>query len=80
MLDQVKDLLSEIISIDTNKVTMESRIKEDLNIDSLDAVEMMLELETRLGILVEWSEMRDLETINDFVNLVSKKVKEKENK
>lgn len=77
MFEEIKKLLVECASVDECIVTKDARLKEDLGIDSLYAVEMILQLETAYEIQIEWEEIQDLKTVNDVVNLVDKKLKEK---
>ena len=50
MFEQVKDALVESLNIDGEGITPESRLKEDLEIDSLAAVELSLDLETEFDV------------------------------
>ena len=63
-LDIIKDILNDKLDIDPEKVTMETTF-EDLEIDSLDQVELICELEDRLGI--DFGEPEDLQTVADVI-------------
>ena len=63
-LDIIKDILNDKLDIDPEKVTMETTF-EDLEIDSLDQVELICELEDRLGI--DFGEPEDLSTVADVI-------------
>ncbi len=75
MFEQIKSLLIECANVDENMITPDARLKEDLGIDSLYAVELILELETKFEIKIEWETMQSLQTVNDVCNLVSEKIK-----
>lgn len=75
MFEQIKNLLIECANVDENMITSDARLKEDLGIDSLYAVELILELETKFEIKIEWETMQSLQTVNDVCNLVSEKIK-----
>lgn len=75
MFEQIKNLLIECANVDENMITPNARLKEDLGIDSLYAVELILELETKFEIKIEWETMQSLQTVNDVCNLVSEKIK-----
>ena len=45
MFEEIKQLLIETANLDDVEITLESRLKEDLNFDSLYAVELILALE-----------------------------------
>lgn len=53
MFEQIKNLLIECANVDENMITPDARLKEDLGIDSLYAVELILELETKFEIKIE---------------------------
>jgi acyl carrier protein len=63
-LDIIKDILNDKLDIEPEKVTEETTF-EDLEIDSLDQVELICELEDRLGI--DFGEPEDLQTVGDVI-------------
>lgn len=73
MFEQVKKVLIDAIHVDEELVTLEANLKDDLNIDSLAAVELALELETEFGVRIEDEELAKLETVADVVNIVNQK-------
>jgi acyl carrier protein len=74
MLEQIKKILVDTANVDAEKVTKSASLKDDLGIDSLDSVEMILELENHFDIKLEDSEIEKLITVGDVVDLVSAKV------
>ncbi len=66
-LDTIKDILKENLGIDPATVNEESTF-ESLGIDSLDMVELICELEDRLGI--DFGEPEGLNTMADLVAYV----------
>lgn len=62
--DTVKRLLEENLSVDPDTVTEESTL-DDLDLDSLDMVELISDLEDEEGI--EFGEPDDLKTVGDIV-------------
>ena len=73
MLEEIKKVLVESANVDANKVTMEANLKDDLAIDSLDAVELVLDLETKFDIKIEDEKIESLVTVADIVKLVESK-------
>ena len=63
-LDIIKDILNDKLDIEPEKVTEETTF-DDLEIDSLDQVELICELEDRLGI--DFGEPEDLQTVADVI-------------
>ena len=73
MFEQIKDVLVNAININADAVTPTAKLKEDLEIDSLSAVELALELETAFDIRIEDEELTKLETVQDIIDIVSAK-------
>ena len=57
MLDQIKEVLINAIHVEEEKIKPEAKLREDLDIDSLSAVELALELETSFDIRIEDEEL-----------------------
>lgn len=73
MFEQVKDALVESLNIDGDQIQLESNLKEDLDIDSLAAVELSLDLETEFDIEITDEELAALVTVEDIVKLIESK-------
>ena len=73
MFEQVKDALVESLNIDGEGITLESRLKEDLEIDSLAAVELSLDLGTECDVEISDEELAALVTVEDIVKLIESK-------
>ena len=74
MLEKITQILVETANVDADKVTKEATLKEDLGIDSLDSVEMVLELENEFDVKLDDDEIAHLVTVGDVVDLVSAKM------
>lgn len=73
MLDQIKEVLINAIHVEEEKINPEAKLREDLDIDSLSAVELALELETSFDIRIEDEELVKLVTVQDVVDIVERK-------
>lgn len=71
MLNELKTVFEEAVNADPEKVVPEARLAEDLEIDSLAAVELALELETVFDITIEDEELAELKTVQDVIDLIS---------
>jgi acyl carrier protein len=60
-------------SLDRAHVVPTARLREDLNLSSLDAVSLVMAVEDELGIEVGDDELKDLRTIDDLVRLLESK-------
>ncbi len=61
MLEKIKEVIAEQLSIDPTGITEETRFKEDLGADSLDLFEVVMALEDAYSIEIP---QEDLESIN----------------
>lgn len=66
----VKDIIVDSLSCDEEDVTLEARLAEDLNADSLDAVELMMAIEDAFGIEVPDEAVQDMKTVKSIVAYV----------
>lgn len=67
MFEKICELLADKFDADASTMTMETSIKEDLNADSLDVVELMMDLEENFGITISDEEAMKMSTIGDIV-------------
>ena len=67
------ELLSERLECDPASITRESNFRE-LGIDSLDTVELLMDLEDKIGIEIELDQK--VETVGDLVTFIENKQKE----
>jgi len=74
MLDKVKPLMAEALNLNEDEITLEANLKDDLGIDSLDAVELIMELEDEFDVKIEDAEAQAFVTIADIVNTLEAKL------
>jgi acyl carrier protein len=61
------------------KVVPDARLREDLDLDSLDAADMLVAIEKRFGIRLDDQVARQFRTVSDIHSYVRKLVAEKHN-
>lgn len=68
MFEEIKAIIKTNLNIDEQKITLAARLKEDLAIDSIDAVEIVLAFEEKHNIRVDETKLREIKTIGDLVD------------
>lgn len=69
-VSQVRDILVEQLGVEADDVQESARFQEDLNADSLDLVELIMEMEDRFGLKIPDEEAEKIATVGDAVDFV----------
>lgn len=69
--DKVIKIVSEATKVDASNIKAETNFIDDLNLDSLDMVEMMMKMEEEFGVEIPEDKTEDLKTINDVTNFLN---------
>ncbi len=69
--DELKQIVVDTLNCDEDKVTMEASLADDLQADSLDAVELNMALEDACGISVPDEELATMKTVGDIYNYIT---------
>lgn len=68
--DQVTTLLVELFELDDVEITADSNLYEDLDIDSIDAVDLVVELKKMSGKKIKPEDFKSVRTVNDIVDAI----------
>lgn len=71
ILDQVKEILVEKLDVDEASVTEEASLRDDLGADSLDLVELIMDLEERFGVKISDEDAQGITTVAEAVDFIS---------
>ena len=72
--ENVRDIIVNTLSCDADEVTLETNLFEDLEADSLEAVELSMALEEAFGAGIADEDMANIKTVNDIVEYIKSKV------
>ena len=64
---KVKEILSKKLDVEPGKIALETRLAEDLGVDSFGAVELMFEIEEAFGLKIPDSEIEHVRRVGDIV-------------
>lgn len=72
VLDEIRALVSKNLGVDEAQVKAESNLVADLGADSLDAVELIMEIEDHFDISINEEDAQNLETVQDIIDYIEK--------
>lgn len=72
IFDKVKDVIVNQLEIEPEKVTLESYFIDDLEADSLDVMEMIMQFEAIFGVEVDDETLSEIKQVKDVVEYFEK--------
>lgn len=73
---EVTGLLVKLFGLDAGDIKPESRLYEDLELDSIDAVDMVVHLQKRIGRKIKPEMFKSVRTVQDVVDAVDQLIRE----
>ncbi|PQD95894.1 acyl carrier protein [Pradoshia eiseniae] len=70
VLERVTKIIVDRLGVEEAEVTLESSFKDDLGADSLDVVELVMELEDEFGMEISDDDAEKISTVGDAVNYI----------
>lgn len=70
VFEKICEIINEKFDIDPSTVTMESDIREDLNADSLDLIDMISEIEEVYNLRIPTEVLTEITNIGDLVKYI----------
>lgn len=72
VFERIKELIVAELNIPADQISLESKISEDLGADSIDAIELIMEVEEEFDIEIDDDAAMGIKTINDLVEVINK--------
>jgi acyl carrier protein len=72
--ERVVQIIAEELNIETDELTMDTHITDDLNADSLDAMEVILKIEEEFDVEIPDDIVQTIQTISDLVEFLDNHV------
>ncbi|MBR4937975.1 MAG: acyl carrier protein [Kiritimatiellae bacterium] len=73
---KIKEILVSDFELDAEKLVPGAKLFEDLDLDSIDAVDMVVRLQQMTGLKVKAEDFKQIRTLDDVVGVVEKLVNE----
>jgi acyl carrier protein len=71
MLDKVIDILSEFTTLDKENITENSNLITDLDLNSLDVINLVVAFEDEFNIEIPDHKIKELNTVGDIITYIS---------
>lgn len=75
ILSELRTSLHEMFEIEPDDVVESAQLREDLDLDSIDAIDLAVKLKKLLGRRVELSVLKELKTVSDVLDLIEGEMK-----
>ena len=72
--EKVREILGERLGFDSAEIRADSHLKDDLGIDSFDALRVIFEVEDAFAINVPPAEVLGIRTVSDVVDYISRRL------
>lgn len=72
IFEHVATTLADLFELPKDKISLDSHLGEDLDIDSIDAVDLVVELKKYVGKKIGPEDFKSVRTVGDVVNAVHK--------
>ena len=67
MLEKMKEIIAEQLSVDESEIELSSNFKDDLGADSLDLFELVMALEEEYDVQIPAEELGNIATVEDVI-------------
>lgn len=75
VFEKVKETIVNNIKVDPDKITLDTDLKKDLHADSIDAVQVIMDLEDEYGIEIDVDKLQEDSTVRGIVNYIETLIK-----
>ena len=70
MLERIRNIICEFVDIDPEEITLETNIRKDLGLNSLELVNLAVEIEEEFDVEIPDREAMGLETVEDAIRII----------
>ena len=73
IFEEVKEIITKYIKIDPERITLESRLNEDLDADSIDIADVVMDVEEKYGFEFSDEDAENIVQIKDLVKVIEER-------
>lgn len=77
LYEKLQDLIADKLEVEKDKISLESRFREDLGADSLDTYELLYAIDSELGVSVPDEKATEFEKVQDALTFIEEQLKDK---
>ena len=71
ILEQIKEVLVDLFDLNEAEIVPEARLYEDLDIDSIDAVDLLIDLKKMIDVDISSEKFNEVRTIQDVMDAIA---------
>ena len=71
LYDQLKNILTDQFELDESSITPDANLYDELELDSIDAVDLLVQLKNITGKKISPDDFKDVRTINDVIDALT---------
>ena len=71
---KIRDIVVDLLEAEPDKVTRDARFREDLEADSLDLVELIMEFEEQFGATISDDDAQQIKTVGQAVDYIEQRM------
>lgn len=75
ILEKLTEIITKEINVSVDKITLDASIKDDLGADSIDAVNIIIDIEDEFGIVIDDTKAEGIVTVGDLVAYIEELTK-----
>ena len=73
ILEEVKEIIARYVKIEPEKITLESKLNEDLDADSIDIADVVKDIEEKYGFEFSDEDAENIVAIKDLVKVIEER-------
>ena len=73
IFEEVKEIITKDIKVDADKITLESRLNEDLDADSIDVADVVMDIEEKYDFEFSDEDAENIVKIKDLVRVIEER-------